>query len=282
MPPSTMQHEFTTKLSMSSPLASQFYITGSPKEVISVYNNSKGTPPDRTEDYIGLVQTIRSARKTVDISVMDFLPSNLYSRPPVTMDGVTSPGPTIWWSDIYDALLTVLTNKLDVKVRLLVSLWSNTSPRSLPYLESLQFAASACRIFDNTTDTYACSGRLEIRIFEVPDWNMTAPPPDANGTYPDPEDVPRDSYKYPSFSRVNHAKYIVTDKRFNVGTSNLAWEYFYSTAGASFNSNDEALRTQLQSVFERDWNSNYVYTIQGEHIITSLEDPDQKVKNDEL
>ena len=42
---------------------------------------------------------------------------------------------------------------------------------------------------------------------QVPGWNQTAGP---NSTYP-------------AYSRVNHAKYIVTDNRLNVGTSNMAW-----------------------------------------------------------
>jgi hypothetical protein len=57
--------------------------------------------------------------------------------------------------------------------------------------------------------------------------------------------------------QVNHAKYVVTDRRVNIGTSNMAWGYFYNTAGASFNSNSTTLRAALEQIFLRDWNSPY-------------------------
>lgn len=79
----------------------------------------------------------------------------------------------------------------------------------------------------------------------MPGWNSTAGPDAA----------------FPQYSRVNHAKYIVTDRRVNIGTSNMQWSYFYQTAGTSFNSDDARLRNQLQSVFERDWNSAYTTTL---------------------
>ena len=62
---------------------------------------------------------------------------------------------------------------------------------------------------------------------------------------------------WPSYSRVNHAKYIVTDRRVNVGTSNWQWGYFHNTAGASLNTNDTALRTAAQAAFDDDWESSY-------------------------
>ena len=76
-------------------------------------------------------------------------------------------------------------------------------------------------------------------MFEVPGWNET-----------------EDNGVFPPYSRVNHAKYIATERRVNIGTSNMEWSYFYQTAGASFNSNASLLITQMQEVFWRDWDSN--------------------------
>lgn len=57
--------------------------------------------------------------------------------------------------------------------------------------------------------------------------------------------------------RVNHQKYIVSDSRVNIGTSNWEWGYFHQTAGASYNTNDTALVAAAQAVFDADWESPY-------------------------
>jgi len=62
-----------------------------------------------------------------------------------------------------------------------------------------------------------------------------------------------DERLYPHHSRVNHAKFIVTERRVNVGTSNFTWDYFTQTGGCSFNSGDGTLIAQLQTIFKRDW-----------------------------
>ena len=36
----------------------------------------------------------------------------------------------------------------------------------------------------------------------------------------------------------------------------MAWGYFWNTAGTSFNTNHEGLRSQAQQVFDRDWASD--------------------------
>lgn len=72
------------------------------------------------------------------------------------------------------------------------------------------------------------------------------------------------------FARVNHNKYMVTDNTAYIGTSNWSGDYFTETAGIGFvlhdpifdrNSTHETIRSQLQGVFERDWNSEYAHTL---------------------
>lgn len=74
-----------------------------------------------------------------------------------------------------------------------------------------------------------------------------------------------DQKKIP-FGRVNHNKYMVTDHIAYIGTSNWSGDYFIDTAGIGFVSQDTVherhdnvttLRSQLASIFERDWNSKY-------------------------
>lgn len=68
------------------------------------------------------------------------------------------------------------------------------------------------------------------------------------------------------FGRVNHNKYMVTDKVAYIGTSNWSGDYFVNTAGVGLiledsvndrNESSRTIRSDLAKVFERDWNSKY-------------------------
>lgn len=80
-----------------------------------------------------------------------------------------------------------------------------------------------------------------------------------------------DQEKIP-FARVNHNKYMVTDRTAYIGTSNWSADYFTDTAGIGFvveetcdqhiddcvgHRNASSIRAQLESIFLRDWNSAY-------------------------
>ena len=62
-------------------------------------------------------------------------------------------------------------------------------------------------------------------------------------------------------TRVNHNKFMVTESVAYFGTSNWAGDYFLYTGGIGYVINEtetgKTVRTQLQAVFERNWNSNY-------------------------
>ncbi len=213
------------------------FLTGSPPEVCG---------DRRSWDEHGLVYTIDDARKSVCVSVMDFAPVSLYGRE----NAGSSPGERevipantpVWWPGLFDALLSaVLTRK--VYVRLLVSKWAHTSGFIEPFLRVLQGAADAGR-----ADKYMTAGQLEIKQFVIPGWDSTS------GNH----------RQYPGHTRVNHTKYIVTDRRINIGTSNMTWDYFSSTAGSSFNADHPKLVQALQSVFDRDWASGYAYRLDSQ------------------
>ena len=209
------------------------FLTGCPAEVLG---------PGRSYDGTGLVHTIHDARRSVCVSVMDFAPVGLFSRSgsggsPIEGGEKIPTDTPVWWPSLVDAILAaVLTRK--VYVRLLVSKWAHTAAVISPLLRSLQEAADAGR-----ADEHFSAGQLEIKQFVVPGW----------------DDTLGNRRKYPGHSRVNHAKYIVTDRRVNVGTSNMTWDYFTSTAGCSLNADHPGLVRTLQSVFDRDWGSPYAY-----------------------
>jgi phospholipase D3/4 len=232
--------KYHTKFSEKAPLKTELngksagmYLTGCPMELLG---------NGRTFDGDGLVSTINDARKSVSISVMDFGPISIYGRVQDSPDHPTSHFPVntpVWWPDLFDALLkAVLTRK--VYVRLLVSKWAHTSPLNEPFLHALQTAADGGR-----ADSYLTAGQLEIKQFIVPGWDSTT------GAH----------RKDPGHSRVNHSKYIVTDRRANIGTSNMTWDYFVSTAGSSFNTDHPDLVTTLQAAFDRDWASQYAFRL---------------------
>ena len=73
------------------------------------------------------------------------------------------------------------------------------------------------------------------------------------------------------FARVNHNKYMVTDKAAFISTSNWSGDYFSTTAGVSLivnqtetsnvNYADQIVQAQLLEVFNRDWESQYAFDL---------------------
>ncbi|XP_048580894.1 5'-3' exonuclease PLD3 [Nematostella vectensis] len=133
-----------------------------------------------------------------------------------------------YWSVIDDALRQAAFDR-KVNVRLLAGLWNHTRPDARNFLRSLAAI--------NGTDHGKVS--VQTRFFHVPTYTP------AQGKIP--------------FSRVNHDKFMVTDNTVYVGTSNWAADYFLYTGGIGYvirGSNN--VRAQVEAVFERDWNSNYI------------------------
>ncbi|RWS20811.1 phospholipase D3-like protein [Leptotrombidium deliense] len=62
-----------------------------------------------------------------------------------------------------------------------------------------------------------------------------------------------------------HEKFIVTDKHSLIGTSNWEADYFYDDTGISFvaycPNNGTNIRTDLFKLFQRNWNSNYTFSL---------------------
>lgn len=139
--------------------------------------------------------------------------------------------PKRYWADIDTQLRRVAYEKR-VKVRLLISCWVSTQPVMFPFLKSLASVHDPKSKLD-----------IQVRLFVVP-------------ASPKQKEIP--------FARVNHNKYMVTDKIAYIGTSNWSGDYFVSTAGSALvvnqtasQSSEPTVQSQLKAVFERDWNSDY-------------------------
>lgn len=140
--------------------------------------------------------------------------------------------PARYWPVLDNALRAAAFNK-HVHVRLLVSCWVNTDPTMFAYLRSLQAFSNA-----------SAGISVDVKIFIVPVGNHSSIP----------------------FSRVNHSKFMVTDRTAYVGTSNWSEDYFSSTTGVglvvsqktpSAQPGAATVQEQLRQLFERDWNSQY-------------------------
>nr|XP_006113627.1 phospholipase D3-like [Pelodiscus sinensis] len=141
--------------------------------------------------------------------------------------------PKRFWPVIDDALRAAACNRR-VKVRLLISCWQHSDQSMFLFLESLSVLSQ---------EPLGCP--IEVKLFVVP----------ASA-----------KQKLIPFSRVNHNKYMVTDRLAYIGTSNWSEDYFTNTAGVGLiiNQSEAApgasqltLREELEAVFHRDWSSAY-------------------------
>ncbi|XP_005068357.1 5'-3' exonuclease PLD4 [Mesocricetus auratus] len=140
--------------------------------------------------------------------------------------------PARYWPVLDNAVRAAAFNR-GVHVRLLVSCWLNTDPAMFAFLRSLQ-------AFSNPSAGIS----VDVKVFIVPVGNHSSIP----------------------FSRVNHSKFMVTDRAAYIGTSNWSEDYFSNTAGVGLVVSQTTpgaqpgvtpVQEQLRQLFKRDWNSRY-------------------------
>lgn len=147
--------------------------------------------------------------------------------------------PARYWPVLDNALRDAAFGR-GVHVRLLVSCWLNTDPRMFSYLRSLQaFSDPAAGI------------SVDVKVFIVPVGNHSNVP----------------------FGRVNHSKFMVTERIAYIGTSNWSEDYFSSTSGVGLvvsqrpsatEPRRDTVQEQLRRLFERDWSSRYAVGLDGQ------------------
>uniref|UniRef100_A0A3Q0RE13 Phospholipase D family, member 7 n=1 Tax=Amphilophus citrinellus TaxID=61819 RepID=A0A3Q0RE13_AMPCI len=145
--------------------------------------------------------------------------------------------PLRFWPTIDSALRAAACTR-GVQVRLMVSCWQHSYPDMFIFLQSLQVLSRPPLTCD-----------IDVKIFTVP---STA-----------------EQKKIP-YARVNHAKYMVTDRVVYIGTSNWSENYFTFTAGVGLVVNQtgsavdpgqQTLQRQAEDLFLRDWESEYATTL---------------------
>ena len=123
----------------------------------------------------------------------------------------------MYWPDLDDLIRSAAY--AGKQVRMLIGLWNYTKPAMAQYLASLD-------ALDN----------IDVRWFKVPELEGMEPV---------------------EYTRVNHAKFFVTDSESYVSTNNWIADYFLSTHGINVIVKNEVLRQSLQTAFNRDWSSPY-------------------------
>ncbi|NXR16015.1 PLD4 Phospholipase, partial [Semnornis frantzii] len=145
--------------------------------------------------------------------------------------------PERYWPAIDDALRRAAFNNR-VQIHLLVSCWTHSDPAMLYYLRSL-----------HALNNLHAHINVDVKLFIVPVLNHTNIP----------------------YGRVNHNKYMVTDKVAYIGTSNWSEDYFITTAGVglivkqnstNLQGRQLPIQEQLKNLFERDWNSKYAVNLE--------------------
>ncbi|RZC53930.1 hypothetical protein C5167_012793 [Papaver somniferum] len=186
--------------------------------------------------WLGTIKSVGS-RGTLRISTMDWLGQSQYTSE------------AVFWSSLSSAISEVVFSK-HAKVKILVAYWGHFINNTDLYLKSLLYTNVLYEAVKYKEKI--CNGKIEIKYYEVPGFNMTGPAlSNATAT----------GNTYPAYTRVNHGKYAVSDIRAHIGTSNLVWDYFYTTAGVSFGTYTPSLVSQLQEIFDADWNSPYAVPV---------------------
>ncbi|XP_054828224.1 5'-3' exonuclease PLD4 [Eublepharis macularius] len=220
--PSPWPRNYSTNINRDRPLEVRF--NGTTTKAFFSASPLSFCPVGRTPDLQGILDVINSAEEFVYVSVMEYFPTSRFRRPPR------------YWPTIDNALRSVAIGH-NVHIRLLVSCWVHSDPSMFHYLESLR----------SLSDPHA-NITIEVKIFIVPVGNHTNIP----------------------FARLSHSKYMVTEKAAYIGTSNWSEEYFSNTAGVGLIATQSPtdpqkkipiIQEQLQSLFERDWNSRYSVNI---------------------
>ncbi|XP_071397786.1 uncharacterized protein pld7 isoform X1 [Centroberyx affinis] len=145
--------------------------------------------------------------------------------------------PLRFWPAIDTALRAAACTR-GVEVKLLVSCWQHSPAAMFVFLQSLLVL---------NRPPLKCD--INVKVFVVPSTSEQSKIP---------------------FARVNHAKYMVTDRVVYIGTSNWSENYFTHTAGVGLVVNQtgsavgkgqSTLQSQLEQLFLRDWNSPYADTL---------------------
>ena len=214
-----------TQFNTNNPMKLNIEEDGSDMDIFLVSSPPQFCSESRTVGIDGLLQVLNSANEFIYIEVMEYFPAIIYSDP------------NRYWPIIDDALRRAVFDR-GVELRFLAGLM----PHNVTRQDEYNYLASLAALDGSGSQGEV---RCSVKLFIIPEYT------------PEQEKIP--------YARVNHAKFVVTEKHSYVSTSNWSGDYFTSTAGISAVMKCAApvppqsgVCQTLLSVFERDWNSEYI------------------------
>lgn len=220
--PDVWPSSYNTAINKENPLVlrmdnktSHVYFSSSPP---------KFCPPNRTVDIDAIIHVIKTAKKFINIAVMDYLTSIIYSYP------------HRYWSVIDNAIREAAYDR-GVQVQMLMSNWSHSKKEMFPMLRSLQDFGKACK-----------KGNITVKLFAVP---------------PGPIEIPFSRVNHNKYMVTDTTAYVGTSNwsgDYFISTAGIGYVVSQDTDGKS--TKVISVQEQLRKIFERDWNSQFAKSLQ--------------------
>ena len=266
-----------TAYTIESPM--RISMNGTESDLFFSLSPPPAQPKSWSLDSEAITHAMFAAEDFIWIEVMDYMPAQIYVEPQVywnTIDNairkasykyVCTIAPVfaavrVASTTIHCCKHWVLDCSNKTEVRLLIGYWEHSIPVQQNYVQSLN-------ALPNVTVKYFIVPRMwrvQCPACNVCTWLTVA--------------LSCTEYKVNiPYTRVNHAKWMVTDKQLFIDTSNWyvrarvallcqaftvarrTGDYFTNTAGVGTNTNNVAAQRKGVEVFLRDWNSEYTHDI---------------------
>ncbi|XP_013104942.2 5'-3' exonuclease PLD3 [Stomoxys calcitrans] len=183
------------------------------------------TASGRVHDIDAIVEIISTARKFVNIAVMDYVPLMMYSKEKT------------YWSTIDDALRSAAIDR-KVQIKLLISWWKHSNPSEDYFLRSLQALSNSLPNVD-----------IQIKRFIVPSNDHEAK-------------IPFGRVNHNKYMVTDNVAYIGTSNWSGDYFTNTAGVGLVLMDTIEM-VNISTIRQDLLGVFERDWNSEYTKDLES-------------------
>lgn len=208
-----------TNISMQSPF--RVNLGGTHSDVFIASAPRAFNPIARTNDIDALISVIDGAKKFINIAVMDYFPTYLYTRKPA------------FWPIIDDALKRAAIER-GVQIRLMASKWSHTRKAMYAFLRSL-----------DSFRQFSPRGRIQAKLFVVPTIG------------PDQARIPFARVNHNKYMVTDESAYIGTSNWSADYFVNTAGVSFVSRENFGSCYRNDSLRESLVHLFDRDWYSGY-------------------------
>ena len=255
LPNSKLDTQYNSKNQKETIIANQktsFFISMCPIQIAQ----------NRTHDADAIIYTINNAEKFINLAIYEF---NDINNPFLIVDSNQNHR-FILDNRIKQAIKKAITNRgINVQIMLSKTFYTKYTYDSLK--ELLEYRS---QLISHPLISGKNVGKLKIKIIEIPMTTTKMKKEDKvseeymdqeyNMKFNNVQDIEKENntqnfhyYKLAIYAQ--HAKYIITDKRVNIGTSNMTFDYMYATSGMSFNTNSKYIINNVNTIFITAFNS---------------------------